>query len=266
MVYGTLSMINFAHGDVFMVGAFLCFPRGYGTRPAVSLPTLLLRMAAQQCWVLRSSGWRTSRCAMRTRVSAIITALGVGLFLENLMLAFYTLSTERSEAARKRHLASGGVSISSLQVVIIGLSRGADAGARPRRASHAVGMAMRAISWDKSYVPLMGISGQPDHLDHVRHRRGTGRGRRHDVRPRLPGHRPVHGNPHRLEGVHRRGGWRHRQRPRAMIGAFHPWRRGNHGGRAAALHLRDLVVFSLLLALIIVRPHGILGQPRVQKV
>jgi hypothetical protein len=53
----------------------------------------------------RSNGSRTSPLRNAPRVSAIITALGVGLFLENLTLAFYTVPAERAAVARERDVA-----------------------------------------------------------------------------------------------------------------------------------------------------------------
>jgi len=157
MVYGTLSMINFAHGDVFMVGAFLCFLAG----TALGLPffpTLLLAMcgAALLGVAIERLAYKPLRNA--PRVSAIITALGVGLFLENLMLAFYPYPQNVPRLLENVTWHLGGVSISSLQVVIIGLSLALMLVLDHVVHRTPVGMAMRAISWDKSYVPLMGIS------------------------------------------------------------------------------------------------------------
>ncbi len=49
MVYGILTMINFAHGDVFMVGAFLCFLAAT-LLGLPFVPTLLLTMTGRPCW------------------------------------------------------------------------------------------------------------------------------------------------------------------------------------------------------------------------
>ncbi|HWR97934.1 MAG TPA: hypothetical protein VN317_05880, partial [Candidatus Methanoperedens sp.] len=86
LVYGVLTMINFAHGDVFMVGAFLCFvAAALAGLPFV--PTLLAAMlgAAALGVAIERLAYRPLRAA--PRVSAIITALGVGIFLENFLLA-----------------------------------------------------------------------------------------------------------------------------------------------------------------------------------
>ena len=105
MVYGILSMINFAHGDVFMVGAFLCFLAG----TALGLPfapTLLLAMVGAA--LLGVSIERLAYKPLRNapRVSAIITALGRRHLPREPDARLLSLSAERSVAARKRHLAS----------------------------------------------------------------------------------------------------------------------------------------------------------------
>jgi branched-chain amino acid transport system permease protein len=265
MVYGTLSMINFAHGDVFMVGAFLCFLAG----TALGLPfvpTLLLAMcgAALLGVAIERLAYKPLRNA--PRVSAIITALGVGLFLENLMLAFYPYPQNVPRLLENVTWHLGGVSISSLQVVIIGLSLALMLVLDHVVHRTPVGMAMRAISWDKSYVPLMGIS--VNLIISITFAIGAGLagaagtmyGLAYPVIDPYMGVligwkafiAAVVGGIGNIRG--------------AMIGAFIL---GGVEIMVVALlpsTYRDLVVFSLLLALIIVRPHGILGQPRVQKV
>jgi branched-chain amino acid transport system permease protein len=265
MVYGTLSMINFAHGDVFMVCAFLCFLAG----TALGLPfapTLLLAMcgAALLGVAIERLAYKPLRNA--PRVSAIITALGVGLFLENLMLAFYPYPQNVPRLLENVTWHLGGVSISSLQVVIIGLSLALMLVLDHVVHRTPVGMAMRAISWDKSYVPLMGIS--VNLIISITFAIGAGLagaagtmyGLAYPVIDPYMGIligwkafiAAVVGGIGNVRG--------------AMIGAFIL---GGVEIMVVALlpsTYRDLVVFSLLLALIIVRPHGILGQPRVQKV
>ena len=265
MVYGTLSMINFAHGDVFMIGAFLCFLAG----SALGLPfapTLLLSMAGAALLgvAIERFAYRPLRNA--PRVSAIITALGVGLFLENLTLAFYPYPQNVPRLLENTTWHLGSVSISSLQMVIIGLSLALMLVLDYVVHRTSVGMAMRAIAWDKTYVPLMGI---PVNLiisitfaigAGLAGAAGTMYGLAYPVIDPYMGIivgwkafiAAVVGGIGNVRG--------------AMIGAFIL---GGVEIMVVALlpsTYRDLVVFSLLLALIVMRPHGILGKPRVQKV
>jgi branched-chain amino acid transport system permease protein len=265
LVYGILSMINFAHGDVFMVGAFLCFLSG----TALGLPftpTLLLAMcgAAMLGVAIERLAYKPLRNA--PRVSAIITALGVGIFLENLTLAFYPYPQNVPSLFANVTWHLGGVSISSLQLLIIGLSLGLMLVLDYVVHRTSLGMAMRAISWDRTYVALMGI---PVNLiisitfaigAGLAGAAGTMYGLAYPVIDPYMGIlvgwkafiAAVVGGIGNIRG--------------AMLGAFIL---GGVEIMVVALlpsTYRDLVVFSLLLALIILRPHGILGQPRVQKV
>src|SRR5512142_1634101 len=91
MVYGILRFINFAHGDVYMVGAFAAYflARALGiseartASPVVALAVLLGAMLA--CAILgviiERSAYRPVRRS--SRLTALITAIGVSLFLEN---------------------------------------------------------------------------------------------------------------------------------------------------------------------------------------
>jgi branched-chain amino acid transport system permease protein len=265
LVYGILSMINFAHGDVFMVGAFLCFLAGTALGLPF-MPTLVLAMcgAAMLGVAIERLAYKPLRNA--PRVSAIITALGVGIFLENLTLAFYPYPQNVPSLFANVTWHLGGVSISSLQLTIIGLSLGLMLALDYVVHRTPLGMAMRAISWDRTYVPLMGI---PVNLiititfavgAGLAGAAGTMYGLAYPVIDPYMGIlvgwkafiAAVVGGIGNIRG--------------AMLGAFIL---GGVEIMVVALlpsTYRDLVVFSLLLALIILRPHGILGQPRVQKV
>ena len=96
MVYGILTMINFAHGDIFMVSTYVAFffstmvlTLVTGMNPLVLfVVTLLVAMfgTALLAVVIERLAYKPLRTA--PRISAVITALGIGLFLENFMVAF----------------------------------------------------------------------------------------------------------------------------------------------------------------------------------
>src|SRR5574340_439101 len=156
MVYGILTMINFAHGDLFMVGAFFTFIAAvFLGLPLV--PTLVVSMVAVALpgVLIERFAYRPLRNA--PRVSAVITALGVGLFLENFTLVFFPYPQHIPELIKTTVWTVGGVSISSLQIIIILLSIGLMILLDVIVRRTMVGMAMRAISWDKTIVPLMGV-------------------------------------------------------------------------------------------------------------
>jgi branched-chain amino acid transport system permease protein len=264
MVYGVLTMINFAHGDVFMVGAFLFLTAAVGLHlPFV--PALLFSMAGTA--LLGAAIERVAYKPLRTapRVSAIITALGVGIFLESVMLALNPYPRSVPPLIRNITWTVEGVSFSSLQVLIISLSVGLmvllDFVVYRTRA----GMAMRAISWDRTWVPLMGVP--VNRIITLTFALGAGLAGAAGAMYALA--YPVI-DPYMGVMV----GWK--AFIAAVVGGI-----GNIRGAMLGAFLlgsveilvvaflpstyRDFVAFSLLLALLIIRPHGILGKPRAQK-
>jgi branched-chain amino acid transport system permease protein len=177
MVYGVLTMINFAHGDLFMLGAFACMLlAGFLVSlipgiPAILLFAIVLLLVMAIIGLLGASIERVAYRPLRSapRVSAIITALGCGLLIESITLLIFPYSKSMPsllnittfEIARAADPAGTGapitLTITSLQIVIICVSLvlmvALDFLIRKTR----YGMAMRAIAFDSRTVPLMGI-------------------------------------------------------------------------------------------------------------
>ncbi len=265
MVYGILRMINFAHGDLFMVGAFFSFMIAtFGKLPFV--PTLLLSMLG--VGLLGVGIERVAYKPLRNapRVSAIITALGVGIFLENLTLVFFPYPQHVPPLLPNITWTVFGVTISSLQIIIILLSFGLMLLLDYIVRRTMVGMAMRAISWDKAIVPLMGV---PVNLViSLTFLIGTSLGAAAGV---MYGQAFPVIDPYMGVLI----GWK--AFIAAVVGGI-----GNIRGAVLGAFIlgsveimvaaflpstyRDFISFSLLLILLIFRPYGILGQPRPQKV
>ncbi len=265
MVYGILTMINFAHGDLFMVGAFVCFLAAT-LLGLPFVPTLLLSMAAVAMLgvVIERLAYKPLRQA--PRVSAIITALGVGIFLENFILALNPYPQHIPPLIPNVTWNVGGVAISSLQIVIIVLSIGLMLVLDFIVRRTMVGMAMRAISWDKAMVPLMGV---PVNLViSITFAIGTGLAAAAGTMYGLA--YPVI-DPYMGIII----GWK--AFIAAVVGGIGNIRGAMIGGFVlgaveilVASYLpstyRDFISFGLLLVLLIFRPYGILGKPRPQKV
>jgi len=265
MVYGILTMINFAHGDLFMVGAFFCFIAA-AVFKLPFIPTLLFSMVG-----VGLLGVGIERLAYRPlrnapRVSAIITALAVGILLETVMLIIYPYPLSVPVLLPDITWTIGGVTISSLKVIIIAMAvllmLLLDFIVRRTM----VGMAMRAISWDKTIVPLMGV---PINLViSLTFLLGTSLGAAAGVMysQAFPVIDPYMGV---------LIGWK--AFIAAVVGGIGNVRGAMIGGfilggveiMVVAFFpstYRDFVAFSLLLILLIFRPYGILGKPRPQKV
>lgn len=265
MVYGILTMINFAHGDLFMVGAFFCFVIAT-TLKLSFVPTLLLSMigVAMLGVLIERLAYRPLRQA--PRVSAVITALGVGILLESVMLVVYPYPQAVPSLLPSIYWTIGGVTISLLQVIIILLSLALMLLLDFIVRRTMVGMAMRAISWDKTIVPLMGV---PLNLViSATFALGTGMGAAAGVMysQAFPVVDPYMGV---------LIGWK--AFIAAVVGGIGNIRGAMVGGfLLGAVEImvaafmpstyRDFVAFTLLLVLLIFRPYGILGKPRPQKV
>ena len=265
MVYGILTMINFAHGDLFMIGAFFCFLVAVYLHLSF-VPTLLLSMlgVAFLGVVIERLAYKPLRSA--PRVSAIITALGVGLFLENFTLALSPYPKHIPQLLPHTTWVIGSLSISSLQILVIALSLILmlilDFIVQHTKA----GMAMRAISWDKTIVPLMGVP--VNKIISMTFAIGTGLGGAAGMMYGLA--YPVI-DPYMGIMV----GWK--AFISAVVGGIGNIRGAMIGGfilgaveiLVAAFFpstYRDFVAFTLLLILLILRPYGILGAPQPQKV
>jgi branched-chain amino acid transport system permease protein len=265
MVYGILTMINFAHGDVFMIGAFFCFL--LSSMLGLSfIPTLLLTMLGTAFLGVMIERLAYKPLRQAPKVSAIITALGVGMFLENFTLALAPYPKQVPLLLENVTWDVYGISISSIQIVIISLSLLLMLLLDYIVQRTSIGMAMRAISWDKTFVPLMGIP--VDLIISITFAIGAGLAGAAGTMYALA--YPVI-DPYMGVMV----GWKAficavvggiGNIRGAMIGAFIL---GTVEIMVVAFlpsTFRDFVAFTLLMLLIMIRPYGILGKPRIQKV
>jgi len=175
MVYGVLLLINFAHGDIFMVGAYFgffvaTFLLGIVSNSAASLPLwaswLILILTILGSMVLTAGvGVGIERVAYRPlrergahRLYLVITALMIGIFLEYLNLSALGAADRGFPDLIETHIyAVGGVSFTNVKLIVIGLSIVVMIGLEVFLRRTKIGMAMRAISYDKVAVPLMGV-------------------------------------------------------------------------------------------------------------
>jgi branched-chain amino acid transport system permease protein len=156
MVYGVLTLINFAHGDIFMIGAFFCLL----VASVVSLPfpvVLVIVMFATGLLgaLIERIAYRPLRQA--PRVSAVITALGCGLVIEYTTLSLSPYARPMPALFVSSSYNFLGLTVSSLQLLIIGIAVVLMTGLDFLIRKTAYGIAMRAISFDAAIVPLMGV-------------------------------------------------------------------------------------------------------------
>lgn len=157
MIYGIIKLINFAHGDIYMLGAYIGFVAI--TKFHLSfLPALILAMlgAALAGIIIERIAYRPMRNA--PRIAVLITAIGVSFFLEYTMILFVTPQPRTFPAIFNPtvyHI--GGLIVNNQQILIL-VSALILMAALTYIVNHTkAGQAMRAVSFDPDAARLMGI-------------------------------------------------------------------------------------------------------------
>ena len=170
MVYGIIRLINFAHGDVFMVGAFVGFYVIGGLAPMGLGPiSLLLALVAAiaVCTVLAVVIERLAYRPLRSapKIASLITAIGVSIFLQNAVLVWisskqlpYTRADGAAFVPAKTAFTVAGVSVSTMQVFIIVTTLLLLVFLDTFVSKTRIGKAMRATSQDREAAGLMGVN------------------------------------------------------------------------------------------------------------
>ncbi len=159
MVYGIVKLINFAHGDVFMVGAFIgfysitVFHLGF-------LPALLLSMVACAIFgvLIERIAYKPLRNA--TRIAALITAIGVSLLIEYGTIYIRGAQPEAypDGIVATKVIRFAGIEINSQSLFILGVSVVLMVLLQFIVHKTKIGKAMRAVSHDIDAARLMGIN------------------------------------------------------------------------------------------------------------
>ena len=158
-VYGIIRLINFAHGEIMMFGAYFAFIFAFSL--PFQLPFLLIVLLSMLSAgiigiLIERVAYRKLRNA--PRISALITAIGVSLFLQNLArLIFGTSPYVMSPIISTEPIRIGVFSISRLTVLTVVLSIIAMVLLSLFVKNTKQGKAMRAVSEDREAASLMGI-------------------------------------------------------------------------------------------------------------
>jgi branched-chain amino acid transport system permease protein len=162
MVYGIVLLINFAHGDILMVGAYAAFfvLGAIGAGPAGMLVAFAVSMVV--CAVFGVSIERLAYRPLRSapRLNSLITAIAVSLILENGARVLPFIGPNPRQFPRPEVInirLGGGVSISNIQIIVIILSALLMAALNYIVNHTKRGKAMRAVSFDMNAASLMGI-------------------------------------------------------------------------------------------------------------
>lgn len=167
MVYGILGLINFAHGEIVMIGAMITITClniliGHGVDlPGLMLVGVSLLMAIPACALLGFSIERIAYRPLRNapRLAPLITAIGVSIVLQNLAMIIwgrqYVAFPDILPATPHKFL---GASITSLQILIIVLAALIMGGLMLLVNRSKLGRAMRATAQSPQVASLMGVN------------------------------------------------------------------------------------------------------------
>lgn len=158
MVYGIAKMLNFAHGDVIMVGAYICFfaINSFGLPPIVGVLCAMLVCTALGV-VIERLAYKPLRQA--PSLAVLITAIGVSYFLQNAaQLAWSSNPKVFPTIFGNINLPLGPISVSLTTIVTILVCVFIMIGLTAFTGKTKIGKAMRACSEDKGAAQLMGIN------------------------------------------------------------------------------------------------------------
>lgn len=159
MVYGIIKLINFAHGDIYMLGAFTAF---YATTFFHLNFFVALIIAMLLCGVLGVVIERIAYKPLRhaTRITALITAMGVSYVLEYTMQYFAgsDVKTFPTDLLENTAFSLGGVRITMMQIYIFVITIILMVLLTYIVNKTKMGRAMRAVSVDEDAAKLMGIN------------------------------------------------------------------------------------------------------------
>ncbi len=173
MVYGIIGMINFAHGEIFMIGSFLSLIAILlfgvtGSWAAVELISALLLVMVLSMLLTSFYGWTLERVAYRPlrgspRLAALITAIGMSIFLQN-----YVQLLQSARIKPLQPIVTGGieilregdyvVSLSYMQILIVVLMVVLMLIFSQVIGRTALGRAQRACEQDRDMAALIGIN------------------------------------------------------------------------------------------------------------
>ena len=268
MVYGIAKMLNFAHGDVIMVGGYMCFcATTYLGWPAWMGVVLAVIVCTALGVVIERLAYKPLR--MAPSLAVLITAIGVSYFLQNAALLIWSSNPKTFTSVvtgEALSLFGGQMQISKVTLVAIAACIVIMVALMLFTGKSKVGTAMRAVSEDKGAAQLMGISlnktisftfavgsalagiGSVLYLcaySQASPTMGSMLGLKAFVAAVLGGIGSI---------------------PGAMIGGFAI---GLLEALVAAVGLsvwKDAVVFAILIVVLLVKPSGIMGHPVTEKV
>ncbi len=277
MVYGIVGMINFAHGEVYMVGAFVALVGFVALAMAgvTSVPLAIVAVLLAAVIVTAIYGWAVERIAYRPlrgsfKLAPLISAIGVSILLQNGVALLQGARVKSMPPLVHGGLDIGSaafpITVSYLQFVVVGVTVLLVVGLTWMLASTPLGRAQRACEQDMTMAALVGID--VDRTIAVTFVMGAGLAAVAGTMVLLyygtidfmigfvagvkAFSAAVLGGIGSLPGAILGG---------LLIGLIEAFWSGYVG-----VEYKDVAVFAILILVLIVRPAGLLGRPEMEKV
>jgi branched-chain amino acid transport system permease protein len=171
MVYGVLKLLNFAHGDLYMVGAFIGYfviqLSGGPLALRIPVPLLVVIMFVVAALLVGGIGVAIERFAYRPlrnapRIAPLITAIGISFFLENAALLLFGSQFRVYNTSEFISFSSGirigSVSIDTVQITVLLLGLALMVGLQLLVNRTTLGRQMRAVASDREAAEMLGIN------------------------------------------------------------------------------------------------------------
>src|SRR3954452_4928396 len=279
MVYGILKLLNFAHGDVVMVGAFV----GWGilswlggpTSPNIAVWALITVMIIGAMIACGFLGMAIERFAYRPlrnapRIAPLISALGVSFFIQNSVLLLYGADFRTYDTFEMVDpglaLEWGVLRVWIIRLVVMGSAVAMMGGLMVIVARTRLGKAMRATSFDREAAAMMGID--VDRVIAATFFIGSALAGAAGVLVGLVFGQINHfmGFNYGLKGFTAAVVGGIGSLPGAMLGGLVIGLGESYTAGYISTTFKDLIVFSGLIVFMLIRPSGILGKASLKKV
>lgn len=277
LVYGVLKLLNFAHGDVYMVGAFIGFGvlTAFGGPAALTVPVPLVLVLMFAAAGLGSGvlGVAIERFAYRPlrdapRIAPLITALGVSFFLQNsvLLLLGARVRTYDSDSFISAGVHAGPLAVSLQRILVIAAAVALMIALTRLVADTKLGKAMRAVAHDREAAEMMGID--IDRTIVATFFIGSVLAGMGGVMFGLVFSKVFHlmGFVAGLKGFTAAVVGGIGNVPGAMLGGLLIGLAESYAAGYISSTFQNLIVFGILIAVMLLRPNGLLGRAEIKKV
>jgi branched-chain amino acid transport system permease protein len=280
MVYGILKLLNFAHGEVYMFGAFIGYfvlsALGGAASPSIPVAPLLVIMFLAAMLGAGLLGVVIERFAYRPlrnapRIAPLISAIGVSFFLQASALLLFTAQFRTYDTPQlidptEYRVDAGPLHISLTRILVIVSTIGLMIGLTLLVSRSRLGKAMRAVSYDREAATMMGIDA--DRVIVATFFIGSALAGAAGVMFGLVFERVFHlmGFTAGLKGFTAAVIGGIGNIPGAMLGGLIIGLAESFSTGYISSTFQNLIVFGILIVILLVRPTGLLGSPVLKKV